>query len=61
MMEMAEELDFAEGTETEHGVIERSDLLDCNLSSAGSMYCRADNTVSTFADYIEYLVLGAYY
>ena len=28
MMEMAEELDFAEGTETEHGVVEGGDALD---------------------------------
>ena len=41
MMEMAEELDFAEGTETEHGVVEGGDALDGDLSLGRDMESRA--------------------
>ena len=40
-MEMAEELDFAEGTETEHGVVEGGDALDGDLSLGRDMESRA--------------------
>ena len=59
MMEMAEELDFAEGTETEHGVVKGRNLLDGDLTAGGSVNSRTDNAVGTLADDIEHLVVGS--
>ena len=45
VVEVTEEFDFAEGAEAEHGMIERGDLLDCNLAPAGSMDSRANDAM----------------
>lgn len=54
-----EEFQFAQCSETEHGVIERCDLLDGDFTTTGAMYRGANDAIGTFADDIEYLVLGA--
>jgi hypothetical protein len=37
VVEVAEELDFAEGAETEHGVVEGSYALDCDAALGGDV------------------------
>jgi hypothetical protein len=54
-----EELELAEGPKTEHGVVEWSDLLDCDLAATRSVHGRADDAVCSFTDDIEDLVLCA--
>ena len=41
MMEMAEELDFAEGAQAEHGMVERCDALDRHLALRRGVHRRA--------------------
>ena len=39
VVEMSEELDLAEGAETEHGVVKGSYALDCDAALGGEMSC----------------------
>jgi hypothetical protein len=41
-------------------MIERSNLLDCDLAASWPVQCRAHNTVGTLSDNIQDLVLGTY-
>lgn len=46
MVEVAEQLHFTEGSETKHGVVERSNLLDGDFLSGGLMDSRASFTLA---------------
>ena len=48
-MKVAEELDFAEGAETEHGVIEGTDFLDRHSSFGREVDGAAYDSVCAFA------------
>ena len=41
-MKVAEELDFAEGAETEHGMVEGGDALDGDLALGGNVHGGAE-------------------
>ena len=59
VVEVSEELDLAEGAETEHGVVKGGDALDCDAALGGEMSCGADDAVCAFADDIEDVVAVA--
>lgn len=47
---MPEQLDLAQGAETEHGVVEGRDALDCDLATGRYVHRRAGNeTLSAWA------------
>lgn len=52
-----EEFQFAQRSETEHGMIERSDLLDGDFTPARTVYRGANDAVGAFTDDIEDLIL----
>lgn len=45
VVEVAQELHLAEGSQAEHGVVERRDLLDRDLLPRGLMYGRAGKKI----------------
>ena len=60
LAEELEELELAEGAETEHGVVEGCDLLDGDLATARSVDGGADDAIRTLADDVEDLILGSW-
>lgn len=60
LAEEFEELKLAKGTEAEHRVVERHDLLDGDLSARGPVHGRANDTIRALADDIENLILCAF-
>lgn len=59
LTEELEQLELAQGAQTEHRVVERSNLLNRDLAPTGPMERRADDSIRALADDVEYLVLRA--
>jgi len=59
MIEVTKQLHLTQGSQTEHGMIKRSDLLDSDLLTRRLMKGRADNSISTFTNDILNVILLA--
>ncbi len=61
VVEVAQELDFAEGTEAEHRMVEWCDALDSDLALGLEVDGRADDAICAFSDDVEWLVRRAHH
>nr|GAT50808.1 predicted protein [Mycena chlorophos] len=61
VVEVAEELNLAEGAETEHGVVEGGYALDGDLAASGVVDGRHDDAIGALADNVEDRVLAAHF
>ncbi len=59
VVKVLEELDFMEGTEAEHGVVQWCDALDSDLVLSREVDGQADDAICAFSDDMEWLTSGS--